>query len=52
LPVINKKSDFITGIECTNCGRCIEVCDSNALKFSLRNYINNSKGERNEKTTN
>jgi ferredoxin-type protein NapH len=52
LPVINKKNDFITGIECTNCGRCIEVCNSNALKFSLRNYINNSKGERNEKNTN
>jgi len=51
-PVINKKSDFISGIECTNCGRCIEVCNDNALKFSLRNYINNSKGERNEKTTN
>ena len=49
-PVINKKSDFITGIECTNCGRCIEVCNDNALKFSLRNYINNSKGEKNEKT--
>jgi len=51
-PVINKKSDFISGIECTNCGRCIEVCNDNALKFSLRNYINNSKGERNEKNTN
>ena len=51
-PVINKKSDFITGIECTNCGRCIEVCNDNALKFSIRNIINNSKGESNEKNTN
>jgi ferredoxin-type protein NapH len=51
IPVINKKSGFINGIECTNCGRCIEVCNDNALKFSLRNYINNSKGEKNEKTT-
>jgi ferredoxin-type protein NapH len=50
-PVINKKSDYIHGMECTNCGRCIEVCNDNALKFSLRNYIN-SKGEKNEKTTN
>jgi len=50
-PVINKKSDFISGIECTNCGRCIEVCNDNALKFTIRNYIN-SKGEKNEKTTN
>ncbi len=49
-PVINKKSDFINGIECTNCGRCIEVCNDNALNFSIRNYIN-SKGEKNEKTT-
>ena len=51
-PVINKKSDFISGIECTNCGRCIEVCNDDALKYSLRNFINNSKGERNEKNTN
>lgn len=50
-PVIDKKNSFINGIECTNCGRCIEVCEDNALKFSLRNYIN-SKGEKNEKTTN
>jgi ferredoxin-type protein NapH len=50
-PVINKKSDFISGIECTNCGRCIEVCNDNALEFSLRNIINNKKGENNEKTT-
>jgi len=49
--VINKKTDFIHGIECTNCGRCIDVCNDNALKFSIRNYIN-SKGEKNEKTTN
>jgi ferredoxin-type protein NapH len=49
-PVISKKSSFISGIECTNCGRCIEVCNDNALNFSIRNYIN-SKGEKNEKTT-
>jgi len=51
-PIINKKSGFIEKIECTNCGRCIEVCNDNALQFSLRNYINNSKGEKNEKITN
>jgi ferredoxin len=21
--------------ECSNCGRCIEVCDDNALKYSM-----------------
>ena len=49
-PVINKKSDFINKIECTNCGRCIEVCNDNALKYSIRYFT--SKGEKNEKTTN
>ncbi|OQX76361.1 MAG: quinol dehydrogenase ferredoxin subunit NapH [Bacteroidetes bacterium 4484_276] len=35
---IGKKSGFILSGECTNCGRCIEVCEEDALKFSLNNY--------------
>lgn len=36
LNIIAKKSGYITKGECTNCGRCIEVCNDNALKFSFR----------------
>ena len=24
--------------ECSNCGRCIEVCDDNALEYSINKY--------------
>jgi len=37
LHIIGEKSGYIKG-ECSNCGRCIEVCDDNALKFSIYNY--------------
>ena len=37
LHIIGEKPGFING-ECSNCGRCIEVCDDNALKFSIYNY--------------
>jgi ferredoxin-type protein NapH len=25
--------------ECTNCGRCIDVCGDDALEFSIRNFL-------------
>ncbi|MBE0490720.1 MAG: quinol dehydrogenase ferredoxin subunit NapH [Sulfurospirillum sp.] len=40
LDIIGKKSGDIVWGECTNCGRCIEVCQDNALAFGVRNYIN------------
>ena len=40
LSLIGKESGDVTSGECTNCGRCIEVCDDDALSFGIRNYIN------------
>jgi len=37
--MINKESVMVTDGECTNCGRCIDVCNDDALKFSIRNFI-------------
>lgn len=37
-PVINKTDGQIQGGACTNCARCIEVCDDNALKFSINHF--------------
>lgn len=34
-PVINKTDGQIKDGACTNCGRCIEVCDDDALRFSI-----------------
>jgi len=39
LHMINKKSIMVTDGECTNCGRCIDVCDDDALGFNIRNYL-------------
>lgn len=39
LDLIGEKSGFIKGA-CSNCGRCIEICDDDALKYSLYNYKN------------
>ncbi len=36
LKQIGKTSGFILASECTNCGRCIEVCPDDALKFKIR----------------
>lgn len=36
LSIVGKKNDFIRSGACTNCGRCIEVCNDNALKYSLK----------------
>lgn len=30
------KTDYITGAECTLCGRCVDVCHVDALKFDFR----------------
>ncbi|RBQ29139.1 quinol dehydrogenase ferredoxin subunit NapH [Aliarcobacter vitoriensis] len=42
LHMITKSSEPILQ-ECTNCGRCVEVCDDDALNFELRNYIKDKK---------
>lgn len=39
LTIIGKESGAIVSGECTNCGRCVEVCDDDALSFGVRNYI-------------
>lgn len=32
----NIKKEYITGADCTLCGRCIDVCHSDALKYDFR----------------
>ncbi len=44
LGIIGKEDGFITQGECINCGRCIEVCDDDALNFGFRLI-----GEKNDK---
>ncbi len=44
LGIIGKEDGFITKGECINCGRCIEVCDDDALNFGFRLI-----GEKNDK---
>jgi len=39
LNMIGKRSEFVVKQECTNCGRCVDVCDDDALGFNIRNYI-------------
>ncbi len=43
LYMIGKESLPILSGECTNCARCIEVCDDDALEFSLRDFLKNKK---------
>lgn len=43
LHMIGKESIPVLSGECTNCARCIEVCDDDALKFSIRDFIQNKK---------
>jgi len=40
LGIVSKQSGAILFGECTNCGRCIDVCEGNALSFGVRKYIN------------
>jgi ferredoxin-type protein NapH len=44
LKIISKKSGDIQSSECISCSRCIEVCDDNALSFSIRDFNNKKKG--------
>ncbi|MCD8477509.1 MAG: 4Fe-4S binding protein [Sulfurospirillum sp.] len=46
--IVSKSSGTIVSGECTNCGRCVEVCESHALFFGVRNYINTNVGEKND----
>ena len=43
LHMIGKESLPVLSGECTNCARCIEVCDDDALRFSIRDFIQNKK---------
>jgi len=43
LYMIGKESLPVLSGECTNCARCIEVCDDDALKFSIRDFIQNKE---------
>lgn len=47
LDIISKGSDgVVVSGECTRCGRCIEVCDTNALSFSLRSFAQSQKDKK------
>jgi ferredoxin-type protein NapH len=39
LNMIGKRSENVSQAECNNCGRCIDVCDDDALGFNIRNFI-------------
>ena len=43
LYMVGKESLPVLSGECTNCARCIEVCDDDALEFSLRSMAQNKK---------
>jgi len=43
LHMIGKESLPVLSGECTNCARCIEVCDDDALGFSIKNLVKNKK---------
>ncbi|WP_457602434.1 quinol dehydrogenase ferredoxin subunit NapH [Nitratifractor sp.] len=44
LGMIGKRSEFVSRGECTNCGRCVDVCDDDALGFELRNFLETNTG--------
>ena len=43
LHMIGKESIPVLSGECTNCARCIEVCDDDALGFSIKKLAENKK---------
>jgi len=45
LEIIGKHSGAITMGECINCGRCVEVCEDDALSFGVRRYIHQNQQE-------
>lgn len=50
LDIVGKTHDgFIKSGECTKCGRCIEVCETSALGFSINNFAQSQKDTKNEK---
>jgi len=48
LHMVGKQSAPVLSGECTNCARCIEVCDDDALEFSIRKLVNYKTGVRDE----
>lgn len=38
LHMINKESISVTDGDCTNCGRCVDVCNDDALGFGIRSF--------------
>ncbi|KIM08415.1 MAG: quinol dehydrogenase [Sulfurovum sp. FS08-3] len=47
LHMVGKSSEQVLLGECTNCGRCIEVCDDDALNFSIRKLAKERGNETN-----
>lgn len=45
LEMVTKESGFVLSGECTNCGRCIEVCNDSALEFSVKRFVQKVKEE-------
>lgn len=43
LHMIGKETLPVLSGECTNCARCVEVCDDEALGFSIRKLVNSNK---------
>lgn len=48
LHMVGKQSSPVFSGECTNCARCIEVCEDDALEFSIRKLVNYKTGVRDE----
>lgn len=49
LHMVGKESLPVLSGECTNCARCVEVCDDEALGFSIRKLVNSNKtGDKDE----
>ena len=49
LHMIDKESISVTDGECTNCGRCIDVCDDDALGFGIRSFTNKVNKQKEKK---
>ena len=45
LHMITKESKPVLSGECTNCGRCVEVCDDDALNFSIKKLVKERQDE-------
>ncbi len=48
LHMVGKQSAPVLSGECTNCARCIEVCDDDAMEFSIRKLLNHKTGVRDD----